>query len=173
VNSVIKENMNQHFIITEVKTQEIIIQSVHLLRESFKNVADEFNLTEVNCPTNAAFITFEKLMELMDHGIKMFGLFINNIQAGFIAIEKANINEYYIEKLAVMPDYRFNGLGRILMEHAFDYIIKNDGKLVSIGIINDNIHLKDWYGKLGFIETGTKKFKHLPFSVCFMERKIQ
>ena len=29
--------------------------------------------------------------------------------------------------------------------------------------------LKDWYGKLGFVEISTMKFPHLPFTVCFME----
>lgn len=43
---------------------------------------------------------------------------------------------------------------------------------LSIGIINENKVLKQWYSSFGFNETGFKKFPHLPFTVCFMEKKI-
>jgi hypothetical protein len=41
----------------------------------------------------------------------------------------------------------------------------NEGKVVSIGIINDNEMLKDCYRKYGFEETGLRKFEHLSFTV--------
>jgi hypothetical protein len=53
-----------------------------------------------------------------------------------------------------------------------DYVGNNGGKKVSIGIINENRRLKDWYISCGFAETGTRKFEHLPFEVCFMERAV-
>jgi len=46
------------------------------------------------------------------------------------------------------------------------------GNKISIGIIEENTKLKDWYLKLGFTHISTRKFKHLPFTVGFMEKEL-
>jgi len=89
-----------------------------------------------------------------------------------VAVEKADHHLYYIEKLAVLPDCRHKGMGKMLVSHALDYIASKGGQKVSIGIIDEQTILKTWYRMLGFTETGTKKFPHLPFTVCFMEQNI-
>lgn len=43
---------------------------------------------------------------------------------------------------------------------------------IKIGIVEENTILKEWYEKIGFVHTGTKKFEHLPFNVGFMEIEI-
>jgi hypothetical protein len=60
----------------------------------------------------------------------------------------------------------------MLMDFACDKIHQNNGKLISIGIINENIVLKKWYTDYGFVEKGLKRFDHLPFEVCFMEKEV-
>jgi len=60
----------------------------------------------------------------------------------------------------------------MLMDFACEKISERNGKLISIGIINENSVLKNWYIKYGFIEKGLKRFDHLPFEVCFMEKEI-
>ena len=75
-----------------------------------------------------------------------------------------------MERLAVLPSYRHRGIGRALMDFAFEAVKKHGGKKVSIGIINENRVLKNWYMEYGFVETGTRVFRHLPFEVCFMEK---
>lgn len=47
------------------------------------------------------------------------------------------------------------------------------GGSVSIGIINENRVLKNWYIEYRFAETGTRKSSHLPFEVCFLEKEVQ
>ena len=47
-----------------------------------------------------------------------------------------------------------------------------NGKLLKIGIMEENIKLKQWYMQNGFLSTGTKRFAHLPFTVGFMEKRI-
>lgn len=147
-------------------------ESVEVIRESFKTVADEFMLTEENCPTHPSFITRSGLAALKARGVKLFGLFDNDLQIGFIAVEKANDGVYYIEKLAVLPRYRHNSHGKQLMQFAFDYVKSGNGRIVSIGIIDRHAVLKEWYRGLGFGEMGTKTIEHLPFTVCFMEKNI-
>ena len=149
-------------------TKNDIFLSTEIIRNSFKTVADEFGLTKENCPTNGAFLEDGKLMDDYNRGIKMFGFFENTKQVGFMALERNDINAFYLEKLAVSPDYRHKGYGRMLMDYAKDYIKKANGNNISIGVIYENKKLLKWYEAYGFFITGTKQFSHLPFVVCFM-----
>jgi diamine N-acetyltransferase len=143
--------------------------SVAVIRDSFKTVAVEFGLNESNCPTHPSLITLDRLLELGNRA-EMFGLFLDDSQIGFVAIEKADGGVYYLDKLAVLPEYRHQGYGRKLVEFVVDHVAERAGEKVSLGMIDESIVLKNWYKELGFEETGTKKFDHLPFTACFMDR---
>jgi ribosomal protein S18 acetylase RimI-like enzyme len=144
-------------------------ECAQVIRTSFGTVAKEFGITRENTPTNPAFAGANSLLKMKEKGVQLFGVFEDGACIGFVAIEKASDDVYYMERLAVLPEHRHNGTGRKLMDFVSDYVRKNNGKKVSIAIINDNRVLKDWYMKYGFVETGIKTFKHLPFDVCFME----
>ncbi len=135
-------------------------------------MADDFGLTEENCPGNAAFTTLERLKKLKEKNAAFFGLYGDDKQIGFVAVEKASDAVYYVERLAVLPEYRHEGHGKKLMDFACDHVRKRKGETVSIGIINKNVALKNWYKTQGFVETGTRQFEHLPFTVCFLEKGI-
>ncbi|MDR2558836.1 MAG: GNAT family N-acetyltransferase [Oscillospiraceae bacterium] len=154
-------------------TPEEIPQSAEIIRQSFKTVADEFGITEENTPTHGTFMKDEKLQSDFNAGIKMFGLFEWEKQVGFVAAETRDGENYYVEKLAVLPDYRHRRGGKDLMKAAEEYIRNAGGKLVSIGIIYENKMLLEWYKMLGYEETGTKNFPNFPFTVCFMKKEIQ
>lgn len=143
--------------------------SCEVIRASFATVAADLGLTRENCPSHPAFITTDSLAAARARGVAFFGLFLGAKQAGFIAVERVDDRLYYIERLAVLPAHRHQGFGRMLMDFAFGHIREHGGKRVSIGIIDENCVLKEWYLAYGFIETGTKRFEHLPFTVCFME----
>ncbi len=155
-----------------ITTETDLAAGVQVIRNSFATVAREFQLNEANCPTNPAFITIERLRDLKDKGVRLFGLYRANLLAGFVAIEKAGESLFYMEKLAVLPDFRHRGFGKQLMDFVFEYVTADKGKKVSIGIVNENTRLKNWYQEYGFVETGIKKYEHLPFTVCFMEKEI-
>ncbi len=162
--------------IREIVSKKELKESVNVLRKSFLTVAHEFNLTKETVPSNPAFITLNRLEEMQNKGIKLFGLYSDKEHGkkliGFIAIEKADDFLYYLEKLAVLPEYRHRGYGKKLLDFASDYVNKKMGKKISIGIINENLILKNWYKKHNFIETGIKLFDHLPFTVCYLEKEI-
>jgi ribosomal protein S18 acetylase RimI-like enzyme len=158
--------------IKEITAQDQISESVHILRQAFKTVADEFSLTPLNCPTHPSFITYDALSNLHKKGAKFFGLFIDEQQIGFIAIEKSGDGLYYIEKLAIIPSLRHKGYGELLLRFAFEFIKNSMGNKISIGIISNHTVLKKWYKGFGFKEITTKKFDHLPFTVCFMEKTL-
>ncbi|UCH51711.1 MAG: GNAT family N-acetyltransferase [Chloroflexota bacterium] len=157
--------------IKEIKNEHGLRNSMAVIRDSFKTVAVEFQLTQDNCPTHPSFMTLDRLLEL-EKKARFFGLFLNNMQIGFVAIEKADDSLYYMEQLAVLPEYRHTGYGEKLVEFVLDYVKSNKGEKVSLGMIDESAVLKNWYQQLGFKETGTRNFEHLPFTVCFMEKSL-
>ena len=157
----------------EIRKIENIDQNcVRVIRDSFITVAREFNITKQNAPTNPAYIEIESLQAMKQKGINMYGAFLNNTVIGFVAIEKSSDDLYFMEKLAVLPEYRHNGYGTRLIDFVVETVKKAGGKKISIGIINENKVLKNWYIRNGFSETEIRKFSHLPFTVCFLERTV-
>lgn len=103
-----------------------LIQSLVVILKSFAPIAEEFGLTAENCPTNAAFMKFDHLINMRNKGIELYKLSENNKQIGFMTIEKAPIDTetYYIEKVAVLPKYRHKGYGKKLVHFAINEIKK-------------------------------------------------
>jgi len=143
-----------------------------LIRECFDTVAQEFQLTIQNCPTNGAFIKLEHLKADWNKGNMMFGLYIDENMAGFMQLEQKGPVVYELEKLAVLPEYRHMGYGLALIQFAVQTVAELSAHKITIGIIEENTRLKKWYQSQGFLHTGTKKFNHLPFTVGFMEINI-
>lgn len=145
----------------------------NIIKDSFLTVAIEFNLTRETVPSNPAFIELDDLIKMRDKGIEMFAVFEDQVQIGFVGVEKANEDgTYHMEKLAVLPYFRHRGYGRVMIDFIFEYVKECGGQKIGIGIINENTVLKDWYSMCGFIETRLKRFDHLPFTVCFMEKQV-
>ena len=101
-------------------------------------------------------------------GVRYFILELKGSPLGSVAIESANADLCYLERLAVLPHARNNGYGHQLVEHVFETARQFGLKTISIGIIARQTDLKQWYQKIGFVEGEIKEFKHLPFQVCFM-----
>jgi ribosomal protein S18 acetylase RimI-like enzyme len=164
--------VNRDIVIKALVTELELYETIEIIRNSFKTVAVEMGFTPENAPTNPAFISSNQVQQLIDKGVKLFGLFIEGKQAGCMGLEKADEEIYYLEKLAVVPELRHRGLGKKLLDFAFEYVKQVGGKKISIAIVNENRKLKDWYERYGFCETGLKRFSHLPFTVCFMEKSV-
>lgn len=147
---------------------EDLESSACLIRRAFATVATDFGLTRENCPGNGAFLETEKLRRDFARGIRMFGLFADQEQAGFVAVKPRDESVWYLEKLAVAPEWRHQGFGAALLLHAIADIRAQGGKSISIGIIADNLRLMRWYERFGFQSAGTKSFVSLPFLVLYM-----
>lgn len=146
--------------------------SAKVIREAFYTVAEEFNITKENAPSNGAFIEAGALKKLADKGVKLFDVMQGGEMIGFFALEEAGEGVYYLEKLAVIPAKRHNGIGRMIMDFAAEYVKRNSGRKISIAIVDENAVLKRWYLDYGFTQVRLKEFEHLPFTVCFMELTV-
>jgi len=164
--------MGVDFLIHSIISNQDIKVSARVVRDSFRTVAEEFHLTRENCKTHPSFTTIQKLREMKKKGLIFFGGFLDGKQVGFVAVEDADGTLSYMERLAVLPAYRHQGYGTLLVNHVKNYVEHRGGKKISIGIIDDSVILKNWYQHLGFKEISTRKFSHLPFTVCFMELTV-
>ncbi len=139
-----------------------------ILRKSFAGVAERFDLTLENCPKNLAFCTEQRIKDDFARGLKYYILEESGQSCGCVALEKAHSGVCYLERLAVLPEYRRKSFGKALVDHIFDMAIEMEIQRVEIGIISDDIELKDWYRNFGFVHKSTRRFDHLPFTVTFM-----
>ncbi len=159
--------------IAEVLEESLLAACVPVIRAAFQTVADDFGLTEQNAPTNPAFMTLDRLRQARDRGVRMFAAREGGAPVGFVALERSRRpGVLYLERLAVLPALRHRGVGRALMDHCFAEARSAGAERISIGIVDEHEVLKRWYLAYGFAETGAKRFEHLPFTVCYMEKVV-
>lgn len=161
----------ESFLIRQICGDEIE-RCAAVLREGFGTVAESFGLTRQNCPTNAAFISAERLEADWHKGNLLFGMYEQGNLIGFVQLEQKDDAVFELKNLTVLPAYRHLGSGEKLIKCAQEAAAERGGKKIIIGIIEENTVLKNWYLKHGFVHTGTRVFEHLPFTVGFMHLDI-
>ena len=150
-------------------TKEDLPVCLEVIHRSFQTVADEFGLTKENCPTNGAFIPLEQLMDDYEKGTLMFALFHEGEMAGYMQLDKKDGDEVKLKKLAVLPQYRHLGFGKELLDFAKGKAKELGAGKLTLGMIDENIRLKNWYFANGFVLVETKVIPSLPFTVGYME----
>lgn len=157
--------------------REATIEDIEVLASiisgSFRDVARRFSLTQDNCPKHPSNCTPSWIESDMGRGVQYFILFHSDNPIGCVGLESPSIDVCYLERLSVLPEMRCKHFGIRLVQHGLYYAASKGARKVSIGIISEHTELKEWYRTLGFTETGTKRFAHLPFQVCFMELNLE
>ncbi|MCE5244324.1 MAG: GNAT family N-acetyltransferase [Syntrophobacteraceae bacterium] len=146
---------------------------VDVIRKSFADVAARFGLTPENCPKHPSNCAPEWIDSTIRKGVRYFVLYLDGVPAGCVAVEQGPPGVCYLERLAVLPEHRRLGLGRALVDRTIPHAVTLGAVRVEIGIIAAQEDLKEWYRRIGFIETRTAVFPHLPFTVCFMAKGLQ
>jgi ribosomal protein S18 acetylase RimI-like enzyme len=143
-----------------------------IIRQSFATVAQDYKLTIENCPGHTSFVTNERLANKIKTDYYPFGYFSDGKLVGFASLTDMGVGTYEMNDVAVLQEYRHLGFGKSLLDFCKEKVVELGGNKITIGIINENTILKDWYGANGFIHTGVKRYEHLPFTVGYMEWKI-
>ena len=144
-----------------------------LIREGFQDVAERFGLTPENCPRHPSNCTAEWVGRDLERGVQYFILESDHLPAGCVAIEQAEPQLCYLERLTVRVSLRRQGFGAALVAHAVEHAETLGASEISIGIIADQRELRRWYAKRGFQTGETKTFDHLPFAVTFMRHQCR
>lgn len=139
-----------------------------IIQLSHADVADRFNLTPENCPKHPSNCQPDWIESDLARGVRYFVTESEGELVGCVAMEHANPQMVYLERLSVLPAQRHRGIGRSLVECVFQETANLGAPQIGIGIIANFKELKAWYLKLGFREGETKTFDHLPFRVLLM-----
>ncbi|MBU7004628.1 MAG: GNAT family N-acetyltransferase [Theionarchaea archaeon] len=157
--------------IRQVTADDVEVLSL-LIRKGFEDVAAKFGLNAENCPKHPSNYTMDWVLTDLERGVLYFIEEDDGEPVGCVGLEDAGEGIFYLERIAVLPEYRGRGLGRALLNHAVSQARKLGCRRVEIGIISDDVSLMEWYSRAGFEVTGRKRFEHLPFEVTFMARDI-
>ncbi len=154
--------------IKQVESKEQLNICLDIIRRSFATVTDEFDLTENNCPSHTAFMTVDRLEKQFDESKPMCLFYRDEYPVGYFSLAKRNDSEWELNNLAVLPQYRHSGTGKAMVNFAISTVKSFGGNKITIGIIEENTKLKEWYLSLGFRHISTRKFEHLLFTVGLM-----
>ena len=149
-------------------------ECVKVIRESFATVADEFGFTIENAPRFTAFATTEERLywHLDGEHRPMYAFYDNGKIVGYYSLLLQDNHECELNNLCVLPAYRHKGIGEKLLENAFEVAQRLNCNKISIGIVEENKVLREWYATFGFIHTGTQKFDFFPFTCGYMEKDL-
>ena len=79
----------------------------------------------------------------MERGVNYYVAENENVVVGCAALEMANSEACYLERLAVLPDQRRRGFGKKLVNHVLSKAKSLGVQRVNIGIIAEQIELKN------------------------------
>ncbi len=144
-----------------------------IIRLAYMEVAERFGLNAENCPKHPSNCTGQWITGDLDRGVSYYLLEVFGQAAGCAALEAAKDAMCYLERVAVLPEYKRQGLGRKLVVHLLREAGRLGMKEVGIGIIAEQQELMRWYQRIGFKKGKIKSFKHLPFEVMFMTYRVQ
>lgn len=159
--------------IKEIK-QKDLVECVKVIRDSFATVAAEFNITEGNAPRFTAFATDENRLNWHLNGEHrpMYGYVVDDKIVGYYSLFFMENGECELNNLSVLPEYRHDGIGAKLLQHAFAKAMELGCTKMKLGIVEENQVLRKWYEKFGFVHVGTQKFEFFPFTCGYMEKEI-
>ncbi len=143
-----------------------------VIRAAFLDVADRLALTADTCPTHPSNCAATWIEKALDKGVRYYIGEEGGKAWGCVALERANPEVCYLERLAVLPEFRRKGFGKSLVDHALAEARALGARRVQIGIIAEQGELRVWYERLGFLPTKSARFDHLPFRVLFMSRPL-
>ncbi|MBO4616888.1 MAG: GNAT family N-acetyltransferase [Lachnospiraceae bacterium] len=155
--------------------REDIPECVKIIKNSFMTVAEELGFTAENAPRFTAFSTSEdRLFWQMDNENRLMFLCEEaGIQCGYYSLVLQGDGECELSNLAVLPEYRHNGIGKKLLEHACQTAAGEGCKTINIGIVEENRRLRKWYEENGAVHLGTKKFDFFPFTCGYMKITVE
>lgn len=155
-------------------TKKDIPECVDIIRKSFKTVADEYGFTIENAPRFTAFATTEERLswQLENEPRQMFVYEQDGVLCGYYSLLMQDNNECELNNLAVLPEYRHCGIGKKLLDHAYETAKAQGCKTMNIGIVEENTKLRKWYEQNGAVHTGTKKFDFFPFTCGYMVKEL-
>ena len=156
--------------------EEEIPACVELIRRSFGTVAEEFGFTEANAPRFTAFATTEERLTWHLHGEKR-PMYVYESEKGeiigYYSLQLQENNVCELSNLCVAPECRHGKVGEELLLHSYEAAKEAGCVTMHIGIVEENVQLRQWYEKYGVVHVGKKKHDFFPFTCGYMVKELQ
>jgi diamine N-acetyltransferase len=130
--------------------------------ETFK---DQNSPENMNAYLERAFSTAQLEKELTNSSSQFFFVFVNNEVAGYLKInindaqsEEMGDDSLEIERIYIRSTYQKHGLGKYLLNQAFEMANELNKKKIWLGVWEKNEKAIAFYKKMGFIQAGTHSF---------------
>ncbi len=159
--------------IKEIDKKDLSV-CVHVIKESFMTVANDFGFTIDNASRFTAFSMCDERLQWhyeKEHRL-MYAYYDVDKIVGYYSLAILDNGECELNNLSVLPSYRHQKIGEKLLFHSFSEAKKKNCKVMTIGIVEENTILRKWYEKYGFFHTGTEKFDFFPFSCGYMKKVL-
>lgn len=143
-----------------------------VIAAAFREVAERLELTRQTCPGHTAYLDADQVRRSMGFGNRYFMAFDGSTVCGAAAIRLPKDGISILEKVTVLPPFRYRGIGRGLVEHGIGKARAAGANAVEIGIVASQTKLRAWYERLGFASVGRQRYPHLPFDVLHMRRPL-
>lgn len=144
-----------------------------IIRDSFRAQADMLGISEKDYPNYVAFETPDRVRGRMDKGSRFFLAFHRDVPVGNVSIsrDRHNPQRGYIGRLCVVPAYRGKGCGKLLIDHAENFLRASGVECIEISIVAEFTRLEEYYKSLGYITLEKKSVPSLPFMILCMEKR--
>lgn len=153
----------------ELVKKEHLPGCLAVIKKSYEKSAIDFDMTEENCPyrgrTRLPYSVFE---DEFNNGYQMFGYILDKKVVGFLSF-KIHEQEMKISDIAVLPEYQNKGIGSSLMQFAKEQAISSSCIKLLLGMVHDNIPLRNWYQRMGFETVKLTKYETVSYSIGKME----
>jgi len=145
---------------------------LNILKRGYERTAIEFGMTEDNCPyrgrTRLPYQVFE---DEYNNGYMMYGYMCNEEMVGFLSLYKDN-GTMNISDIVILPEYQNRGMGSRLMQFAIEKAEELYCNRIALGMVYDNIPLRQWYEKRGFQTVKLINFETVRYTVGNMEKEV-
>lgn len=143
-----------------------------VLQAGFETVRETFGITRDNNPHYPVFWSIGDVAHAVSRPARLLGVEVDGVVAGcaFVGPSRRRAGCWELRHLAVAPQHRHLGLGRLLVQHAAAFAADDGATTLRIGIVAENLQLSQWYHELGFRAVSCREsYPPLPFTVDHLE----
>ncbi|MFX3640053.1 MAG: GNAT family N-acetyltransferase [Candidatus Pristimantibacillus sp.] len=153
-----------------VKINKCSFEELQILQEiSIETFNDTFN--DNNKPESMkayldkAFNSNQLKKELSNVSSEFYFVYLNEELAGYLKVnfndaqsEKMGDESLEIERIYIRSKFQGKGLGKYLLDKSVEIAIRQNKKMVWLGVLEKNENATAFYKKMGFVQTGTHSF---------------
>jgi ribosomal protein S18 acetylase RimI-like enzyme len=140
-----------------------------VISRSFHDVADRFGIGPDNAPTHPSNATPQWIRDDITSGVKYLLAELDGDAVACVGYRQSSIDVIEAQRLAVLPQYRGGRLADQLNRAVLAAARDLGAARIRIFVVANHNALRRWYVRMGFVETETRRFEHLPFTVQYLE----